>query len=460
MVVVNKFGGAAMADGTSILHAARIVCEDPRPSVTVASAMFGVTDRLARVLDALPREDEIRPFLHELKEKHLAVLDAIASRTEAKIRDQRAHFAIQQGFERLERLLFGIVYTGELSPRVRDLVLSHGERLSAPLLAAAMRAHGAESLHMEADVLGLRSLGPYQHARPDLAAQGVEVPKAVQPHLDAGVRVVVTGFFGVNGAGETTLFGRGGSDFVATLVGRALDAEEVILWKDVPGFLSADPRSVADATLVEELGFDEAAELAQLGAKVLHPRCVEPLMGTQIPVQIRSFQSPTKPGSVLRFDAAPAPRTIRGIARRDDVCVLRLEGPGLASNRSIGKRIFDALHEAQVNVRAMSTSQSTMAIVVDAPESEAALNALSPEVGGVLQHVSTLPGRCLVGVVGRGLGDRAGSAAQILGAVASAGISIEMISLGASPIALDLVLRQEDASQAVKSIHEAFLEDA
>ncbi len=448
---IMKFGGAALRDGAAIAHVANIVHDAPYPRVVVASAMAGVTDALTRAVDAVARdESQVVVLLDGLRAKHTDALQHVAPTG-----DDAASYGLNATLERLERLLYGIAYTGEATPRLRDMVATFGERLSIVVLAAAIRATGVHAVHLDAEHAGVRSLGPFGNARPDIPAMRDEIPGHLGRMVDAGDVPVVTGFYGVDPDGHATLFGRGGSDYVASLLAVAMDADSVELWKDVPGFLTADPEAVPEAKLVDELGYDEAAELAQFGAKVLHPRAVEPVADQDIPILIRSVRDPNAQHSVIRSDVGKAPAQVRAAASRDGLVILRLNGPGMAATPGVAKRVFDAI--AHINVLNLSTSQATFALLLTEADAPAAEAALQPLVGGVIQSIETMHERSLVCVVGKGLGETPGAAADILQAVSDADVNIEMISLGASDIAIDFIVKSADRAKALRGVHDHFM---
>ncbi|MGB0652623.1 MAG: aspartate kinase [Thermoplasmatota archaeon] len=451
---VMKFGGAAVRDGSSMRRVAAIVAAADGPRVVVTSAMHGVTDRLVASLRGV-REDESSVFvlLDDLRRQHHEALGEVA-----RDGDEAAAYAVNTALERLERLLYGIAYTQEATDRITDLVQSFGERLAAPVLAAALRAAGLKASAMDAEHAGIRSMGPFGNARPDMDNLRAETGANLLPLTDAGQVPVVTGFYGVDRDGHATLFGRGGSDYVAALLARALDADALELWKDVPGFLTTDPRAVPAARLVPSMGYDEAAELAHFGAKVLHPRCVEPLEDAGIPIHIRCFLDPEAAGTVVQQEVDHAPELVRSVACKGGLAMLRLNGPGMAYTPGVAKRVFNQLADAGVNVLNMSTSQATFALLLDEQDLRGAEDALRPLLGGVMQSIEALPGRSLVCVVGRGLGQTPGSAATILESVSRASVNVEMISLGASDIALDFIVQNEDAAAALQALHARFLE--
>jgi len=207
---------------------------------------------------------------------------------------------------------------------------------------------------------------------------------------------------------------------------------------------------------VAELGYDEAAELAHFGAKVLHARTVEPLEADGIPVDIRFVQRPDQPGTRIRASAQAGPSLVRSVAATTGLAILRLNGPGMAYTPGIAKQVFDRLAHRSINVINMATSQASFALLLEEKDVAGAQAALAPLVGGVIRSIEALPGRTLVCVVGRGLGETPGSAARILGAVAAQGVNVEMISLGASMIAIDFIVQASQTDAAVRAIHDAF----
>lgn len=451
MTVVMKFGGAALRDAEGLRRTARIVAQAKGPRVVVASAMGGVTDRLRGALAAVPQDPAAVPgILAALRDQHRAALGGAA--------DPATQAALDTLLERLGRLLQGASYTQEVTPRLRDLVHSFGERLAAVALAAVLQFSGTAAQPLDAEAARVLSLGPYGLANPDLEGLRRECAPRLRSVVDAGQVPVVTGYYGVDRDGNATLFGRGGSDYVAALLSYALRAEALELWKDVPGFLTADPRAVPGAALVPELRYDEAAELANYGARILHPRTVEPLEADRIPLRIRPFSDPQASGTTVRAEPGAAASPVRSVATLPDVAVVRLSGAGMASTPGMGDRILAPLAAAGINVINLAAGGASFALLLDGADAARAQHALTPLVGGPLHAMDARPGRTLVCVVGRGLGETPGMAAAILGAVGQAGVNVEMISLGASDIAIDFVVRREDADAAVQAVHGLFAE--
>lgn len=444
---VLKFGGAALDNAASMQNVARLVRREG-PCVVVASAMSGVTDLLASHTKTVPTEAEATSLLHQIKTRHEAVAAELG--LEPNILDGL--------LQRFERTLYGLAYTERMTPRLQDLVRSFGERFSVQLLAATLTKQGHPATALEAEQVPISSLGPFGHARPDLKRLRAEAGPGLIRMVQNGSTPIVTGFYGVDADGHPTLFGRGGSDYVAALIGYAVQAKRVELWKDVPGFMTADPRLVDSANLVSKLGYTEAAELAHFGAGILHPRAVEPLEDVGIPLHIRSFLDPDGTGTWVEGIQEASGNMVRSVASKQHLAILRLKGPGMAYTPGVAKRVFGALADAQINVLNMSTSQATFALLIGNEDVPQAKGALQPLLGGVMQELEVLSGRTLVCVVGQGLGETPGSAAKILQTVAECGVNVEMISLGASDLAIDFIVNAADRDKAMRAIHQKFLE--
>lgn len=449
-----KFGGVGLQDAAAMRHAARVIKDEPGRRVVVASAIKGVTDAIQSNLEPITH-DEARThiLMSELRKVHHAVLAGIR---DTELRDN-CQYAVDKTLDHLERLLFGITFTEELTPRSQDLALSFGERLSARVLAHYLLDEGASSEPHDADKLGLVTHGPFGWASPDLATTERNLKERLLPRVD-GTVPVVTGFFGADKKGHTTILGRGGSDFSAAIIANALDANLLEVWKETTGFMTADPQAVPQARRVEEMSYEEAAELSAFGAKILHPRTVEPAALKRIPIRIRELKDPRAPGTLIRdYEGAPA-CFIRSVAARKQLNVIKLVGPGMGYTPGVAADVFDLMRKDQINVLNMAASEASFALLLDAADGRRATKALQGLKGGVIQDVVLEETMSLVAVVGKGLGDRIGSAAAILKSVSDAQVNIHMISLGASNIAINFVVKESDAEPALRAVHAAFLE--
>ncbi|MCA1813206.1 MAG: aspartate kinase, partial [Halobacteriales archaeon] len=418
----------------------------------VVSAMEGVTDQLLKAMQKV-RGDEaaVRPAVQHLQEHHEAALEEAGLSKDPRLRSE-----LDELFARFERLLYGIAYTAELTPKTQDLGVSFGERWSARILSACVRGKGLSSEPFDADQLGVLTDGTFGAASPILPAIEERLQRSLVPRMQHGLIPVVTGYFGADADGNVTTFGRGGSDFSGAILANALGAERLEVWKDVDGFLTADPRIVPGAQPIREMSYDEAAELAYLGAEVLHARTVEPVMRKGIPVLVRNTNRPEAEGTRIGPGRGLG-KGLRSVAVRDHIGILKLYGPGMGATPGVGRKVFDALAYHRINVINMAASAASFALVVEQRDLDRAQEVVRDVAGDVIQNVEGIPDMSMVLVVGKGIGETPGTAGRIFQAVGEAGVNVEMISVGASDIALSFIVRTAQRTAAVHAVHDAFL---
>jgi aspartate kinase len=451
---VLKFGGTSVTGTSRVDVIARVVrdrLERTHP-VVVVSAMSGVTEMLRRTSELATR-GEAGDLLRDLEAKHRqAVADVTGGRPEVAE-------AVERLLAEASRLMQGIELVGECSPRTLDQVLSLGERLSMYLIAGGLNARGVPARAVDAVEVVVTD-DRYVEAEVDFPATEERALVSLAP---SGTVPVVTGFLGATKNGDRTTLGKGGSDYSAAVVGWALRADEVEIWTDVPGVMTADPRVVPDARPLRHLGFNEVLELSHWGAKVVHPKTVRPCRDRGIPLSIRNTLSPDDPGTLVT-PRAPASTMgpIRGIASIDKVGLLQLNGVGHGTE-SITSRFVNALDQARSTVLLLSQGCSERSVCVAlTPQSvRPALRAvekafeLERRVG--LMDDPTVEEECsIVAVVGEGMKDQPGIAGKVFGVLGEHGISIRAIAQGSSELNISFVVRREDANDAVRAIHAAF----
>ena len=454
-MIVMKFGGTSVGSAPMLTRACEIIERAPAERVVVISAMNGVTDGILEALLKVQHDESaIEPFLRSLMDRHLGTLKE-AGATGAEI--ARVTNELDGLLQRFERLLYGIAYTQELTLRSKDHAVSFGERLSTRVLAGLLRARGVNAFAVDADEAGMLTDGVFGNASPMMGAIEKNLERTVAERVRQGGTPIMTGFFGCDAAGRVTTLGRGGSDYAASIVARALHAQRLEIWKDVDGFLTADPRIIPDAQPIDEMTYEEAAELAGVGAKVLHPRTVEPLRDLDIPIVVRNTGKPDVQGTIISGMAPVNRRALRSCATKDKLAILKIYGPGMAYTPGVGQKVFDALAEADVNVYNMAASQASFALLIDNADMDRGLKALETIREGIIQSVEGLADMCLICVVGRGIGSTHGTAGRIFQSVGKAGVNIEMISVGASDIALNFVVSSRDRDSCIRAIHAEFL---
>ncbi len=462
-VVVHKFGGAALADAAAI---ARIVAllgptspGDRR--VVVTSALLGVTDGLLAAAEAAASGEVERAaaIAADLRALHAAVADAFAEDRETAARDLTT--ATNASFAELDALLVQIGRARELSPSMRDLVVARGERLAARLLGFALASRGIASEVVDAAEL-VHTDGRAGDAAPDLARTEAACKARIPALLDAGLLVLVPGFIGAGLAGEVVTLGRGGSDLTAAVLGRALDASEVVLWKDVPGCMTADPRIVPDARVVATLDAREASELAYYGARVLHPRTLVPLRaGTKL--RIRPFADAAAAGTTIVAGRAVGGSPVRAISAIAQQALVTVSGNGMLGVPGIAARVFGALAAIGVSVSMISQASSEHSICFTVPASRAdevvasLRDALAHEIEREqIEGVEHSDGLSTIAVVGSGMAHTPGIAARIFSAVAAAGVNIAAIAQGSSERNVSFVVEGSDTQRALRAIHDTF----
>ncbi len=457
-VYIAKFGGTSVATPERVREVVRLVVEMPLRRVVVTSAFGGVTDKLLAAIDAAKgRTDEHHAILDALRTRHAEALVALVPESEQEAIRAR----MEASFEATAELLHGVYLLRECTLRFQDAIISAGERLSAPLVAAAFRQAGHAAVALDATSL-IRTDDDFGEAAVDFATTRSLV-QARFAEIDTDTIPVVTGFVASTDEGVTTTLGRSGSDYTATILGGALDAEEVIIWTDVDGVLSADPRIVPEAFTLPHLSYREAAELAHFGAKVLHPRTMRPLESARIPLRIKNTMRPEAYGTLVTADPPKGEATIKAITSVRNAALVTLEGAGILGVPDLTARAFEALAEAEVPVLliAQASSEGSLCFAVrgtDADESIRVLNrALERECErGDLHGISAQPGLAVIAGVGDGMQDAPGLAGRMFATLGRARVNVLAIAEGASEHNLSAVIRDADAAHAVGALHEAF----
>jgi len=459
---VHKFGGASLADSAAVRHAVDIIRRHrAEPTVVVVSAMAGTTDALLAVAQQAGSGDArtVAPLIARLRLRHAEVARALlpGGRLRADVLA-----VITERFAELEALAEGLRLLRELTPRTTDYIVSRGERLSAALVAAALEAGGTRARYVEATDL-IHTDAAFGRASPDYARTDRSVQRALLPLLERGIIPVVPGFIGSTPEGELATLGRGGSDLTATLLGRALGAKRVSLWKDVPGLLTADPRVVPDARVIPQLHAREAAELAYYGAKVLHPRALIPVAGRRIPVFVRPFADADAPGTEVSERVGAGRNPVKALTAAGGQALITVTGNGMLGVPGIAARTFAALHARQISVSLISQASSEHSICFSVPEPVAddARESLTREfreeiARGEIDGVDASPGMATVAVVGLGMHGTPGIAAGVFSALAAGGINVVAIAQGSSELNISVVVEAREAAEAQRRIHAAF----
>lgn len=448
-MIVIKFGGTSVQDAAAIARAAAIVRArlSRRPTVVV-SAMAGITDLLvsAAELAAAGQATDVMRVIRDIRARHLQAADDLLATDEP-------HDALRSELgaivNELVRACDAIEALGYVPARTRDMVLSVGERLSVPLVAAALRERGIPAVACDARRCVVTD-DRFGCAEPQWEATVSAVVAEVGGQLEQELVPVLGGFIAATETGITTTLGRGGSDYTAALVGAALGVEAIEIWTDVDGMLTADPRVVGDAQVVEHVHYDEAAELASFGAKVLHPRTIAPAVARGIPVSIHNSRDPERGGTRITADAPR--RALTAIAGRGGIAVVRVRTPGMLNARGFLHALFGIFAEHGVVVDVVTTSEVSVSATVEAAELTAALvKAL-----GALGEVEVVDQCALVAVVGMELAAHAPEMARAVAALRET--TVHMLSVSATGTNLTAVVPASDLARVMRRLHAELFE--
>lgn len=434
-VRVMKFGGSSLANGAQIEKVVEIVRERGGPGVVVVcSAHKGITDALLRAAsDAVGGRIELAPI-----QRQREIIGEL----------EMPETELRPLFDELEKVLRGIALLRESSPRVMDYVQSFGERMSVRAVAHALRRAGLKAEAQDAFDIGFITDDRHGHARP-LPGQESEM-QAAFGRLPKDLVPVVTGFIGRTTAGEITTVGRNGSDFSASVIAAALDADECQIWTDTNGVMTADPGLCPDAQSIPSMSFAEASELALYGGRVLHPSTLLPAIKKQIPVRVLNTNHPDHPGTVITEDA-PTRSPITSIAYKEGATVITVASTTMLGQPGFLAKIFDVLGRSRVDIDMISTSEVTVSMTTRQSIAGLPVEEELQSFG----KVTIERGRTLICIVGRKLRSEPGIAARVFAALRDAGVNVEMISHGANNINLSLMVRDGEVPRAVPALHQA-----
>jgi aspartate kinase len=460
--VVMKFGGTAIATGENIRHVAGLVEENAKQNcvVVVVSALDGVTDELSEAAERAQKENQnyIQTFKQRILDRHCK---AISKSIRNKKISKEVEKVIQKTIDELEKVLTGICYVGDLTVKSKDYVLSFGERLSAPVVWGAVRDQKVEAQYFTGKEAGIVTDENFGEANPLLNVTMHQLKERIEPLLENGVVPVVSGYIGATQDGVVTTLGRGGSDYTATLIGAALAVDEVWIWTDVDGIMTADPKIIPTARLLPQLSYQEAAEMAIFGAKAMHPRALEPIMKANIPARIRNVFSPKTPGTLISSDqTAVSKNAVKAVAIIRDVAMINVSGAGMVGAPGSYARILDLLGKNRINVLMMSAaaSEANISIVIRRNLLGRALSTLEIALlgKGLVSDVTAEDDVCVIAAMGANMKGTLGVASRVFTSQSRNNINIRMIAQGSSELNISFVVKEKDGKAAVQAIHDEF----
>ena len=453
-----KFGGTSVADAQCISRVVDILEEHRKAGdeiAVVVSAQRGVTDQLIEVASALPTakdDSAILPLIQALSKRHMTTLEGAAPESIAEI-----GAVIEGHLIDLQNILFAVYNLRELTPRSKDYIISFGERLLAPIVGAALRRRGIPSTVMDGCEAGILTT-PQHGESTSLPESDDRIKKKIGPLLGKEVPVIM-GFMGCTREGSLTTLGRSGSDYSASIIGAGIDADEIWIWTDVDGIMTCDPRVIKDARVMHSLSYLEVMELSYFGAKVMHPRSIEPAMRKNILVRVKNTFNPAHPGTVIVRNGQRDHRVVKALTYIDKVAAININGAQMIGRPGVAKAIFTILADHEVNVMMISqgSSEANISLIVDEAHLSAAVTALGALTRqGIVREVTANREVCAVAVVGAGMAGAPGTGGRIFTALGKSGVNVMMISQGSSEANISFVVSQADGPRAVRVLHDEF----
>jgi aspartate kinase len=462
-ISIMKFGGTSVGSAEAIARATDILAVANRNSavVGVVSAMSGVTNGL---IEAARRaetgaEAAADEMAESLRSRHSAVIDELIS---DPVRRESLNAELRALINEITNLCRGTALLHELTPRGFDAICGAGERFTARVVAATLNERGIPAEAVEATELILTE-DQFGGAEPLAEPTAVKTKTRLQPLLENGIVPIVTGCIGATEEGVLTTLGRGGSDYSATILGAALNAEEVVIWTDVDGVMSADPRLVSDARLLQNISYSEAAEMAHFGAKVLHPKTLRPVAEVGIPVWIRNSFAPERGGTKITPTGHPTASGVKAIAAIQNVSLVTVGGRGMVGLVGMAAKTFAAVAEARANVLliSQSSSENDICFILTKTEADKAVKALRRAFADSLrhhevEHIVVREDVAIVAVIGERMHGSPGLAGRLFQTIGAAGINVIAIAQGSSEFNISFVIESAAVVTAINALHGAF----
>jgi len=465
MRYVMKFGGTSVADGPKIRQVGELVqsyYDKGNEIAVVVSAMSGLTDELQATAERLTSEyaeiTEVAEFVHLIGKRHF---DATYAAIEDEMIITEVISEIETRLEELKNALTGIYHLGELTDRSYDYVSSFGERLSAPIVSGALKSLKVQSVFLTGGEAGIITDSKHRGAGPTEITER-RVHERLVPLLKVSVVPVITGFIASNIHNIITTLGRGGSDYTASIIGSAVDADEIWIWTDVDGIMTADPKLVSNARTLPQVSYAEAMEISYFGAKVIHPKTIEPAVTKGIPVRVKNTFNPNGANTTIVHAVANDQSLVKAVTAVNNVALITLSGAGMAGTIGVAAHVFAKLADAGVNIIMISqgSSEANISVLVEEEHLSSALNALHGLKiefnGNVIKEISCNEDVSAIAVVGSRMAGTPGIVGRIFSCMGSINVNVIMISQGSTEYNVSFVLKRDSVRRAVESLHEEF----
>jgi aspartate kinase len=458
---VLKFGGTSISSAGNIRHVANFInsLSKQHKIVCVFSAITGVTDDLIRITTLIQNrnKDAANNLAKKIIKNHLQISNACVKNS--KIRKELIN-KMTADLSELQELLHGMLLLGEVTPRSSDYLISFGERLSINLVAAALNDLGTKAVALTGKDAGIVTDSNFGEAKPLMDTTRLHVSHTIDAFLEKKTLPIIGGFAGADQHGNITTFGRGGSDYTATIIASSIKADEVWLMSDVDGLMTTDPKIVKNAKVLKEVSYIEAMEMALFGAKYIHPRALEPLVAKKIPLRIRSTFNVKNSGTfVTATPKADAQKTVKCVSAIRHTALIDVRGGSMVGAPGTAATIFSTLAKAGVNVMmiSQSPSESSISIIVKKNDLDKAVNALEMNLlGKIIKKVDVTVDVAIIALIGSGMRGIVGVASKVFAAVAKKRVNVVMIAQGSSELNLAFVVKDADCNTAVQALHDEF----
>jgi len=459
--LILKFGGTSISSPSNIRHVASLIksLSKEHKIIPVFSAISGITDDLIRITNLIQNrnKDPASSLAKKIVKIHLDISNQCVKNP--KIRKDLAN-KMKTDLGELEELLHGMLLLGEVTPRSSDYLISFGERLSINLIAYALIDMGIKAVPLTGKDIGIVTDSNFGEAKPLMDTTRLHVSHTIESLLQKKIMPVIGGFTGADQHGNITTFGRGGSDYTATIVASSIKANEVWLMSDVDGLMTTDPKIVKNAKLIKEVSYVEAMEMALFGAKHIHPRALEPLVTKKIPLRIRNTFNIKNAGTLVTgTPQADTQKTVKCVSTIRHTGLIDVRGGSMVGAPGTAATIFSVLAKAGVNVMmiSQSPSESSISIIVKKNDLDKAVNTLEMNLlGNLIKKVDVTIDVSIIALIGSGMRGIVGVASKVFTAVAKRGVNVIMIAQGSSELNLAFVVNDVDCNAAVQALHDEF----
>lgn len=457
-----KFGGTSVSDSRGISKIIDIVRKSKSKGddvVLAVSAMAGMTDSIIDIIQKARKGDQeaIKEFVKNLEAKYIELAEDILQKRSIEPTLNK----IRKLNEEFERILLSVSYLKEATSRSQDYILSFGEKFSAIIIRAALEEANIKAKWFSGGEAGIVTDDNFGEANPLMNITTLRVKERLEPVLRERVIPVVTGYIAHTQDEITTTLGRGGSDYTATLLGSALEAEEVHIWTDVDGLMTTDPKIDSSARTIPHISYAEAIEMAYFGAKGMHPKSLEPAMMKSILVRIKNTFATEKAGTLIAKDQRiKSLEIVKAVVIINNVALITVSGAGMVGMPGVASSVFEILGRNQINILmiSQSSSEANISFIIPRSSLDKAVNTLELALlgRGIIKEISSERDTCVIAVVGAGMKGTPGVAARVFKCVADHGINIRMIAQGSSELNISFVVKEREGSRAVRLLHKEF----